>query len=789
MVKILNLPSTASKVGQAFGSGIATGTQQLINTLNQERLQQQRFEQQEELQRQKLAAQQGSALLSPQGIEATRQLLTETGTPAQQIEQILQSGDEQLIRGVLRSRLAPTAFDKFINTVSRRFFGGTSAAPPAPGQEPPQQGGFFDFLNVDPAQQQMQQPPPQTPMQQLQGDITQLSPVSTEAQITQDTNAGPGSAAAAAGMQPFEQPQVIPQQVAPGQVQPELAAAAQQPALAPGQQVGPLARAQDDRNLFVAPGIPTETAQAGLTALTAQQQAQQQPLPEQPGLSEAQNEAISGQPLGPLVDNVLRPLGIARPPTEQEAQKIIAERETEKIRAEAREQLPFRDQILDEMDANPNIRFGPTQRQAFAAQEIGRAALQGLVTLPSLATKLLDIATFGKTPLWQVARFMDKFPGSVIPRTVERPTAESFVDKIDENMVDAATFFTELSTGALTGGVLQNAFRGASGLGAVGRNIGKLFNISPATALKMTGGRQGARALADWYGTDERGKEIAGIIGQLGVSAFEIARGRFGLRNEAGTLFDRVGDAPPSQRIGLQPLKQNISRLGQELETLQGSTGFNQVAPMFEELNSLAQQGEMPISRFAALKRTWNNLGFDQQKSNAVSKFAKNVAGTLRSVTNTAAKTAGPTQGLAQSLQTADAMWTMANQRSSANSLWRSKFSFTSPWRWLTIAASKMMGLPLPIGFSALAAGVEGTALVKAAFNASVFDPTGRSLLSQAMGSLVTGTSREFNERMSRFDRWAGRQAPVVIRNDRGRQQEVAFNLAERIMVPAQRRR
>ena len=770
MVKILNLPSTRQRIGEAFGQGIATGTQQLLQNLQQQKMQERQFEQQKELLRLKQEGKQPSFLQTPGGIQATAQLLETQGFNQNDIQQILQTGDEQLVRSVLKSRLAPSFVDQFFAGLNRNFGLGTSAGGVAQGG----QGGILNFLNQDPAQQQ-QQPQAQdgqpidvargTPMQELSRDLTALSPTATQAALTQDTNAGAGSAAAAAGRPPGEVPIQI---IQPGQVQPELAASQQQPRLAPEQQ-GPVG---------IAPALaPPEVTspQRGVAELPPNEQ----PLPEQPGLSPEQNEAINGQPFGQLVNTVLRPLGIARPPSQQEAEAILAERDAAQQRAQARDQMSMSERIQQDMNEDPTISLRPTQSQAALAQSIGRGAIQGLVTLPSLATKLFDIATFGKTPAWQASRYLDSIPGKIVPKTVESP------NEFERRFNNFAEFATELSAGGLIGAPLAKAFQGAQGLGAFARNVGNFMNIKPATALKLAGGKEGAKALANWFGTSERGEEIAGLVGQLGVGLTEIVRGRGALRGEANQLFNEIAQAPTTETISLKPLQNEIKSLGNQLETLTGQTGIRDVGPLFNELESLAQQGEIPISQFSQLKRTWNNLGFDRFKDGSLSKFAKRTAGVLRDVSQSAARKGGPGAELAQKLQRADALWTMVNQRSTTRELAQNLFRFNSPMRFGTLAMAGLMGWTRNSILGGLGLGLAGIGMGEFAVKNMIFDPTARSLLSQTMNGLVNANARQANNGLQAFDRYMGRRAPTTIRNSAGKQVEVAFNPAKRIMVPA----
>ena len=751
MVKILNLPSTRQQIGAAFGQGIATGTQQLLQNLQQQKMQERQFEQQKELQRLKQEGKQPGFLQTPGGIQATAQLLQRQGFNQDDVQQIIQTGDEQLVRSVLKSSLAPSELSRIISE-GRRFFGlGTSAGGVAPGG----QGGIVNFLNQDPAQQQ-QQPQAQdgqpidvargTPMQELSRDLTALAPTATQAAFTQDTNAGAGSAAAAAGRPP-------------GQV--------------PTQFIDPLEQQ-------VAPQGPVGVAPALAQPAAEQPGQQQQQLPQQPGLSPEQNEAINGQPLGPLVNTVLRPLGIARVPSQQEAEAILAERDAAKERAIARADLPLSEQVSQEMEESPSIRLAPSQSAAFLAQELGQSAIRGLTTLPSVTTKLLDIATYGKTPLWRASRYIDSIPGKIIPRTVESPS------ELDTRIADAAGFFTELSTGALAGGALANAFRGASGLGAVARNVGNFMNISPANALKLMGGRAGAKAAARWFGTSERGEEIAGLAGMVGISAFDLVRGFRGLRAEAEPLFDRLANAPGSNRIDISPVAKEIDGLSRELTALGRQPGITQVEPLFNQLESLARQGrEVPVSEWAQLQRGWNNLSFSGENADGLSKFAKRVTQTLRDTTNKAAQAGRP---FAETLQQADALTTLANSKSLTGQLWNRISPFGGRWRWGTMMMMRALGFPAFQFAGGALGGTAGLGALEFTTKAMLFDPTARSLASQAANGLVNSNARLVNRSLERMNRYWGRRAPTTIRNDRGQQTPVAFDLTRGIMVPARER-
>ena len=767
MVKILNLPSTRQQIGAAFGQGIATGTQQLLQNLQQQKMQERQFEQQKELQRLKQEGKQPGFLQTPGGIQATAQLLESQGFNQNDIQQILQTGDEQLVRSVLKSNVSPSARERFSAGLRRNFGFGTSAA----GQAPGGQGGILDFLNEDPAQQQQQQV--QQPLQELSQDIASLAPMATQAALTQDTNAGAGSAAAAAGRPPGQ----VPTQFIDPQVQPELAASQQQPRLAPEQQ-----RQVGVAPALAPPGIPSAQQNIEAASIAMAQQATSPPLEQQPGLSPLQNEAVSGRPIQELQERAYRPLGIVGPPTQAQAEQQLADRQAAKLDAAGKSQLPREQQLnldlLDNPETGLKIQEAQARSNAFFAQEVARSALDGLIALPSFFTKLADIATYGKTPLWKVNRYIDSIPGSIIPKRLESPS------ELETRLADAAGFFTSLGTGGAIGGALSQAFQGAKGLGAIARGYGNLMNVSPQTALKLTGGRTGAKLAARWYGTSERGEELAGLAGQFAASLFEIRRGLNGLREEAAPLYDRVTNAGPDKIVSLDPVRQNLTKLSRKFETLQGQTGFNQVAPVFEQLDNLARTGKAPIAQFAQIKQQWNNLGFDQGKSNSIAKFAKEVTASLRDVTSQAAQSKGPAQELARDLLQADKLWTLANSRNVTASLANKLFRFNSPLRMGTLVAGRMLGIKtIPI-LAGAAAGIGGIGLANFTAKTMFFDPTGRSLLQQSMIGLANGSARDFNDSLRKFDRYMGRRAPTTIRNDRGKQVEVAFNMADRVMVP-----
>jgi hypothetical protein len=189
MVRILNLPSTRQQIGEGFGAGFATGTQQLLSQIGRRRDRQQQFEMQQQLQRQQQEQQAADFIQRATAISDQFQI------PQQEAAQIL-SLPQQLQRDVLRQRALQIEES---------------------GLESPLLGILSTGAQQRPQMISDQQPVSQK--QDLATDLTKFSPISTEAQLQQNAETGPGSAAGAIGQEPSAGDQIQPQ--APQQVQPQ----------------------------------------------------------------------------------------------------------------------------------------------------------------------------------------------------------------------------------------------------------------------------------------------------------------------------------------------------------------------------------------------------------------------------------------------------------------------------------------------------------------------------------------------------------------------------------------
>ncbi len=332
----------------------------------------------------------------------------------------------------------------------------------------------------------------------------------------------------------------------------------------------------------------------------------------------------------------------------------------------------------------------------------------------------------------------------------------------------------ELLGGGVLGKGLAYGTKGIPYVAPVTKFVSKLLNVSAPTAFKMIGAQEGAKKLAQISGAGPNGEAVAGVLGTIGYTGFEVWRGLKAMRGVRDALYKRVKGS--QELVPWKLIDQPLKEVTLGIRNNPTMKGIELVLKEAEVLQDKFFGSQVSMSDLNEQKQVFNAFTKDVRLSGKAKRLAAGISNGITKTYEAAAQAGGKVAEVAKDVIKANGIHSYLANMPSLKDYGRGilrRGLFSVPM----YAAAYTLGLPVRGFLGPLSVTIIGKDLFKFGMNMILADPVVAKYAGQYLRAAVINNVAKGAKAMSNMNKRLNRMAQfIVIKGKGGKKQLVLID-------------